>query len=85
MFPGFVSLYRDNLNRVHVYFFRGIGDNEKPIYKILDLSHITEDYKFTKMQDGAIDYIFTNPFLSSITCKLVNINSGEIEEIHITI
>ena len=85
MFPGFISLYKDINNKVHVYFFRGIGDNFKPIYRTLDLTHIREDYKFTELEDGAVDYIFDNPFLSTIDCKLVNIFTGETERIKITI
>lgn len=85
MFPGFVSLYKDNEGKIHVYFFRGIGNNNKPIYRTLDLSHIKEDYKFVELEDGAIDYIFSNPFLSSVTCKLVNMSTGEIEQINILI
>lgn len=85
MFPGFVSLYKDDEQRVHVYFFRGIGDNNKPIYKTLDLSHIQEDYKFTELEDGAVDYVFSNPFLSSVSCKLINISTGKTKEIQISI
>lgn len=85
MFPGFVSLYKDSTSRLHVYFFRGIGDNLKPIYRTLDLTHIREPYKFTELEDGAVDYIFDNPFLSTIDCKLVNISTGETERIKISI
>ena len=86
MFPGFVSIYKDNKNRVHVYFFRGISDdNNKYIYRTLDLSHIKEEYKFNELEDGAIDYIFSNPFLTTVTCKLINISTGKIEEVKISI
>ena len=85
MFPGFVSFYRDNLNKVHVYFFRGIGENNKPIYRTLDLSHIKEEYKFNKLNDGAIDYVFSNPFLTTLSCKLVEISTGESKNINISI
>lgn len=77
MFPGFVSLYRDENSRVHVYFFRGIDDKNKPIYRTLDLSHIKEDYKFVELEDGAIDYVFSNIFLTTVTCKLVEILTGK--------
>lgn len=85
MFPGFVSLYKDNENRIHVYFFRGIDDKNKPIYRTLDLSHIKEDYKFIELEDGAIDYIFTNPFLTTVTCKLVEILTGNVKNLKISI
>lgn len=85
MFPGFISIYKDNDKRVHVYFFQGIGDNNKPIYRPLDLSHIKEEYKFNELEDGAIDYIFTNPFLSSVSCKLVEISTGNVKNININI
>lgn len=85
MFPGFISLYKDDNGKVHVYFFRGISDNNKPIYKTLDLSHIEEDYKFVELEDGAIDYIFNNTELSKVNCKLVNIINGETKNIQISL
>lgn len=85
MFPGFVSIYRDDKSRVHVYFFRGISDSSKPIYRTLDLSHIKEDYKFVEYSDGAIDYIFSNPFLTTVNCKLINILDGSTEFVRISI
>ena len=85
MFPGFVSLYKDDKNRVHVYFFRGIGDNNKPIYRTLDLSHIKEEYKFNELEDGAIDYIFDNPFLTTVNCKLIEASTGLPQNIKISI
>ena len=85
MFPGFVSMYKDSVGKPHVYFFRGIGDNMKPIYRTLDLTHIKEDYRFTELEDGAVDYIFDNLFLSTIDCKLVNISTGETERVKISI
>lgn len=85
MFPGFVSLFKDDISRIHVYFFRGINDNGKPIYRTLDLSHIKEEYKFNELEDGAIDYIFENPFLTTVTCKLINISNGDVKHIKINI
>lgn len=76
-FPGFVTVYKDNEQKVHLYFYRGIKD-DSPIYKKLDLSQVKEKYKFKLLPDGAIDYIFDNSNIKSIGCKLVEQHTGKI-------
>lgn len=77
MFPGFTSLYKDVNGFVHLYYFPGISDTNKPIYMPLDLSSISYDYKFTKKSDGAIEYIFDDKSIKKITTSLVDKSTGK--------
>lgn len=77
MFPGFTSLYKDSQGFVHLYFFPGISDNNKPIYMPLDLTQIKYEYKFTKHSDGAIDYAFEDKNITKITSSLVDKKTGK--------
>lgn len=77
MFEEFVSLYKDKDGFVHIYYFPGIGEDNKPIAMPLDLSHVNHDYKFKKLSDGAIDYCFVDKDIHTISAKLVNRKTGE--------
>jgi hypothetical protein len=77
MFPGFVSIYRDDEGFVHLYFFPGIDKYNKQIYRSLDLSNIEFDYKYTKHTDNAIDYKFTDKKIIKIRCKLIDSRTGQ--------
>ena len=78
MFPGFVSIYKDENKFVHLYFFPGIDKYGKTIYRSLDLSNIKFDYKFTKNQnDNAIDYKFLERNIVKIKCKLIDSRTGQ--------
>lgn len=83
-FPGFVSAYRDNLNKTHIYFFRGISENDKPIYRPLDFVNVDIDYKFTTLSDKAVDYVFESN-IKSVTCKLIESDTGKVHHIKLNI
>lgn len=77
MFPGYITLYTDDNDRVHLYYFPGISDDGKTsVYMPLDMSKIRYDYRFTKLSDGAIDYMFLDKSIRKISASLVNRKTG---------
>lgn len=80
LFPGFVTLYKDTNNFIHLYFFPGIDKYNKNIYMDLNLSNTNIQYKKYKYNDGAIEYIFNSKHIVKITCKLVS-KYNDIEEL----
>lgn len=79
MFPGFVYMYRDKEDFIHLYFFNGIDDNDKPIYKDIDFSDIPFKYTCDKQSDFIKDYKFRNKTIIQINCKLAYIEGDKIE------
>ena len=77
MFPGFVNIYNDEENFVHLYFFNGIDDNDKPIYRDIDLSGVPFSYTSANI-GGGTDYKFDNQSIVKIRCQLVNNSTGEV-------
>lgn len=71
MFPGFVYLYKDEDSYLHLFFFKGIDDNLKPIYRDLDLSKIPFKFSINNLDEDTIDYKFENKSIVKITCNLV--------------
>ena len=71
MFPGFVNIYRDENEFIHLFFFSGIDDSGNDIYRNIDLSRIEFEYTRDDRSDGSIDYKFRNKSISQITYKLV--------------
>ncbi len=72
MLPGFITLYKDTDNLIHLYFFKGLTDNNQSYYYDLDMSNCKYKYDKKVYSDGAIDYIFSNNKIKSISCKLIN-------------
>lgn len=83
-FPGFVSLYKDDNNKTHIYFFKGLTESMRPIYKNLDLSKIKFPYKFTEYPDKAIDYVF-NDDIKTVHCDLIEAATGNKRSIKISL
>lgn len=74
MFPGFVNIYKDENKFVHLYFFNGIDEEEKPIYENIDFSNTP--FKFScKENEGSFDYKFEDKSIIKINCELIPINS----------
>lgn len=71
MFPGFVNIYRDENEFIHLFFFSGIDDSGNDIYRNIDLSRIEFEYTRDDRYDGSIDYVFNKKGISQITYKLV--------------
>lgn len=76
MFPGFVTIYKDKENRVHLYFFPGIDENDNPCYRDLDLSKCSCTFTEQTTDDGGKDYVFDNPRIIKFVCKLID-NQGQ--------
>lgn len=72
LIPGFVTLFKDNNNLIHLYFFPGIDNLYKNIYRDLDLSNSNIKYKRITYEDNAIEFIFKSNKILKITCKLVH-------------
>lgn len=77
MFPGYVTMYKDNDGFICLYFFKGIDDNGNHIYRDIDLTSTNTDYQQNTFSDGAIEYIFTNKRIIRITCKLIDNNNNQ--------
>ena len=80
MFPGFVNMFKDEENFIHLYFFNGLTDDNIPIYKDIDLSSIP--FSYTCIENGMYckDYKFDNKSIIKINCTLVaNNNNNSIE------
>jgi hypothetical protein len=75
MFPGFVYIYKDKSKFVHLFFFKGIDDEYKPIYRDLDLSKLSINYTKTKINDYTFDYKFDNKTIKKIVCNLVKLDN----------
>lgn len=74
MIPGFASVYIDKDNFKHLYFFKGIDDDDKPIYYNIDLSNYSLKYDKVINSDESIDYKFYDKSIIKITCKLFKLN-----------
>lgn len=79
MFPGFVNIYKDDEEYIHLYFFAGIDDNGDQIYKNIDLTSLPFKYTCTNESELIKDYKFQNKTIIKIKCSLINISTGETE------
>lgn len=79
MFPGFISLQKNEDKKVSLYFFPGLTDEGKPIYMALDLTALNYDYTFTKLDDNAVVYTFNDTNINKVTAKLVDRKTGDTE------
>lgn len=78
MIPGFVTAYRDIEKYVHLYFFKGIGDDDNPIYNDIDFSNIKFEYDVVTNIDGSKDYKFYNKNIIRLKCKLIKSDNSEV-------
>ena len=63
MFPGFVNIYRDENEFIHLFFFSGIDDSGNDIYRNIDLSRI-------ELGKQEIKDIINNAQLSQKTARI---------------
>lgn len=78
---GFVTNYKADDGRMHVYFFPGRDDSGHVLCKLYFLTKGI-DYLYTRQSDGAIDYII-NDAPSKISFKMSNIQSDKTETYNI--
>lgn len=69
MFPGFATLFKDNENKVHLFFFPGINENGSFIYH--DIGDIDDEYDIKNHDDGSKEFIFKRKGLKKIICKFI--------------
>lgn len=84
MIPGFVNIYKDENEFIHLYFFSGLDNNNETIYKDIDLTDVPFTYTMNK-NVSSIDYKFDNKSIVRIKCQLVNRKTGKIEKKTLTI
>ena len=72
MLPGFITLFKDEEGFVHLYFFQGLTDEERPYYNKLNLQNDKYKYKVIEHKDNSVEYIFENKRIKSMTCNLVS-------------
>jgi len=81
MIPGFVTAYKDNKNYIHLYFYPGLDDLGRPIYRDIDLKNLKVKYERKKNSDNSVDFKFFNNNIIRLNCKLlVNLTEEEIFE-----
>ncbi len=71
MFPGFVSIYKDEDGYINLYFYPGLTEENKDIYWPLEL---TNEYEYVKniREDKSVIYQFINKRIKKIKCKLIS-------------
>jgi hypothetical protein len=84
MFPGFVTLYKDKDQVVHLYFYPGVDDKGNPIYKDLDISKTNLSYTRIDNEDNSKEFVFDTKDIIEMKCKLVKTN-GDIDYENLTI
>ena len=74
MFPGFVSIYKDDNKYINLYFYPGLSDNGTDIYRPLEL---TNEYEYIKniREDKSVIYQFINKKIKKINFKLISHNN----------
>lgn len=80
MIPGFITLFKDNIEKIHLYFFKGLTDDNKFYYNDLNLSALDKNgytYSIINYNDNSKEYIFNNKNIKSMTCKLISYNGKE--------
>lgn len=71
---GFVTNYKTDDGRMHVYFFPGRDDVGHVLCKLVFLTKDL-DYLYTRQTDGAIDYIISGA-PQKISYRMIDIQSG---------
>ena len=77
MFPGYVTIFKDNDNFIHLYFYPGLDNNEFFYYRDLDLTSCNIKYSKIIHKDNSKEYIFEKKNIIKITCKLID-NNGNL-------
>lgn len=77
MFPGYVTIFKDNEQFIHLYFYPGIDENDNFYYRDLDLSNCNINFTKNVNNDGSTEYVFENQKILKIVCKLID-NNGNL-------
>lgn len=84
LFPGFVTIFKDEHDKVHLYFYPGIDNFNQYYYNTLDLSDSKIKYRELQHTDGSREFIFDVKHIIRITCKLISkYNDIEYKTLHL--
>lgn len=78
MLPGYITLFKDDDGFVHLFFYKGLTNENTYYYNDLDLSGIEKagyTYTVNKFNDFTTDYIFDNKNIKSMNCNLISFNN----------
>lgn len=75
MFPGFVTVYRDKSNYIHLFFFPGLKEDGSFVYHDLNIDRIKLKYTLVKNKDDSLEFIFRNKNIKKVICRLVKSNN----------
>lgn len=78
MFPGFVYMYKDTDDFIHLYFYAGFTEKGTKIYKDIDLANLPFQYEIVNSSEFVKDYKFLNKTIIKIKCQLVEQDTGKI-------
>ena len=76
LIPGFVTIYKDNSDKIHLYFYPGIDNFNQYYYNTLDLSDAKVKYKEIKHIDGACEFIFDTKNIIKITLIITELENN---------
>lgn len=72
MFPGYVTIYKDIDEFIHLYFYPGIDNEGEFYYRDLDLTGCNVEYREIINDDNSKEYIFINKKIIRVICKLID-------------
>jgi len=84
MFPGYVTMFRDDEGLIHLYFYPGIDESNNLYYRDLDLSNCQVKYTETINEDASKEYVFENKNIIKIVCRLID-NQGKLHTKELTL
>lgn len=79
---GFVTNYKSDDGRMHIYFYPGRDDSGHVLCKLAFLTKDI-DYLYTRQLDSAIDYIINNA-PDKIQYRMTDIQSGKYENYEVS-
>lgn len=77
MIEGFVTTYIDDEEWVHLFFYPGIDDDDKPIFNDIDMSKCGVRFDVSSFVDNSKDFKLLNKNIIKVNCKLVT-HHGDI-------
>lgn len=84
MFPGYVTMFRDDEGLIHLYFYPGLDESNNLYYRDLDLSNCQVKYNEIINEDASKEYVFENKNIIKIVCRLID-NKGDLHTKELTL
>lgn len=72
LFPGFVTIFKDERGYIHLYFYPGIDNYNQLYYNALDLSDCKVNYTEQHNDDNSVEFVFNVKNIVKITCRLIS-------------